>query len=105
MIGENISKKFRLKNIEETKNYFVEEMNQNELMSNKHRKVFTTCIEHFLILASMVTGCISISAFASLLGTPVTTRSSEIGLKIFALTAEIEKYRSILRKRKRSMIK
>ena len=32
MIQENISQEFRLKNIDETRNYFVEEIKQNELM-------------------------------------------------------------------------
>ena len=55
---------------------------QNELTSKKHRKVYMTLnyIEHFLILASAVTGCISISVFASLLGIPIGITSSAIGL-------------------------
>ena len=62
---ENLSQKFRLENIDETRNYFVEKIQQNELMSRKHKKACTTLnyIEHFLILVSAVTGCISISAF------------------------------------------
>ena len=42
-------------------------------MSKKFEKVCTTLnyIEHFLILAFAVTGCISVSAFASLLGIPM----------------------------------
>ena len=70
MAEENIGQEFRLKNINERRNYFVEDIDQNELMTKKHKKVCTTLnyIEHFLILASVVTGCISISAFASLLG-------------------------------------
>ena len=32
MIQENTSQEFRLKNIYETRNYFVEEIKQNELM-------------------------------------------------------------------------
>ena len=28
-----------MKNVDETKNYFIEEINQNELMSKKHKKV------------------------------------------------------------------
>ena len=32
MIQENTSQEFRLKNIDETRNYFVEEIKQNELM-------------------------------------------------------------------------
>ena len=48
-----MSQGFRLKNIDERRNYFVEEIKQNELMSRKHKKVCTTLkyIEHFLILA------------------------------------------------------
>ena len=66
MAQENISQEFRLKNIDETRNYLIEEINRNELMSKKHEKVCTSLnhIEHFLILASWINGCISI--FASL---------------------------------------
>ena len=62
-----------MKDIEETKNYFIKEIDQNELVSNKHKKVCTTLnyIKHFLNLASAITGCVSISAFASLLGIPI----------------------------------
>ena len=70
MVKENISQEFRSKNDVETRNHFIEEVEKNESMSKKHKKVSETLnyIEHFLILASSVTGCISISAFASLLG-------------------------------------
>ena len=66
-------KNFDLKNIDETRNYFLEEKEQNELISRKHKKICTSLnyTEHFLILASTVTGCISISAFASLLDIPI----------------------------------
>ena len=33
---------FRLKNINETRNYFLYEIKQNELMRRKHKKVCTT---------------------------------------------------------------
>ena len=82
MVEENISQKFRLKNIDETRNYFLEEMKQNELMSRKHKKVCATLnyIEDFLILASTITGCISTFDFASLIGIPIGITSSAIGL-------------------------
>ena len=50
-------------------------MNQNELISKKYKKVYTILnyIEHLLILASVVTGCVSISAFASLVGILIGT--------------------------------
>ena len=65
MIEENISQEFWLKNIDETGNYFLEEIKQNELMSKKHKMVYTTLnyIEHLLILASKIIVCISVSAF------------------------------------------
>ena len=42
MTEENISQGFRLKNIDEIRKDFIEEKGQNELMSNKHKKVGTT---------------------------------------------------------------
>ena len=42
MAEENISQEFRLKNIDETRNYLAEETEQNELMTNNHKKVCTT---------------------------------------------------------------
>ena len=103
MAEENISQQFTLKTIDETRNYFLKEIEQNELMSKKHKKVCTTLnyIEHFLILASTITGCISISAFASLIGIPIGITSSAIGLKICAITARIKKYKSMIIKKKK----
>ena len=40
MCEENISKESNLKNIDETRNYLIEEINQNELMSKKYKKVY-----------------------------------------------------------------
>ena len=34
-----MTQEFRLKNIDETRNYFLEEIKQNEWMSRKHKKV------------------------------------------------------------------
>ena len=67
MAEENISKEFRLKNLDETRNYLIEEINRNEMMSKKNRKVCTTLnyIERFLVLASTITGCVSICFFSS----------------------------------------
>ena len=84
----------RWKNINQTRNYFVERIEQNQLMSKEHKKVCTTLnhIEHFLILASAITGCISISAFACLVGISIVITSSAVGLKRCAITAGIKKY-------------
>ena len=100
MVEENISQEFILKNIDEKRNYLIEEIKQNELMSKRHKKLCTTLnyIEHFLILASTITGCASISSFASLVVIPIGNTSSAIGLKICAITTGIKKYKSIIKK-------
>ena len=55
-------------------------------MSKKHKTVSTTLnyMKHLLILASVVSGCVSISA-----------------LKIFLIIARIKKYNSIINKNKK----
>ena len=40
MVKENISQKFRLKIIDETRNYFLEEIEQKEPMSQQHKNVY-----------------------------------------------------------------
>ena len=39
MTEENISHEFRLKEIEEKRNYFIEKIKQNELINKKQKKV------------------------------------------------------------------
>ena len=76
-------------------------------MSKNHKKVCTTLnyIELFLILDSTITRCISISAFASLVGIPIGITSSAIELKICTITAAIKNISQQLQKRKKSTIK
>ena len=72
-------------------------------MSKKHKKncrVFSY-IDHSLIVISTITGCIFISAFASLVGTPIGITSSAIGLKTCVITAGIENYNSMIKKKKK----
>ena len=71
------------------------------MKSKKHEKTFITLnyVEHFLILASRVTGCVSISAFALLVAIPIGITSSEATIKIWVITAETKKYKSIIKKR------
>ena len=70
-------------------------------MSRKNKKVCSTLkyIEHVLILTSTRTGCISISAFSSLIGIPIWITSSAIGLKTCAITPGIKQYKSIIKKK------
>ena len=87
-------------------------------MDKKHKKgsIMLNYIEHLFILVFAVTGCIFISAFASLLGIPIGVfisafasllgipigiESSAIGLETCAITAVIKKYKSIIEKTKK----
>ena len=65
----------------------------------KHKNVCTTLNypEYFLFLASTTNWCISISAFASLVGILIGITSSAIGLKIYKISAGIERYKSIIK--------
>ena len=72
-------------------------------MNGKYKKTYK-CLnyfEHLLILDATVTGCVSISAFASLVAIPVGITSSAVGIKICAITVGIKTYI----KRRRSMKK
>ena len=66
-------------------------------MSEKNKKTckYLSFVEHVLILASTVTGCISISALASLACVSVGITSSAIEIKICVTTAGIKRYKSI----------
>ena len=92
-----------MENINETRNYFLEDIAENELTSRKHRKIraIPNYIECILILASTVNGSILISAFASMFGIPIGITSSVTGLKICAMAAGIEKYKSTIKKKKK----
>ena len=51
-------------------------------------------------MASTITGCVSISLLASLIGIPIGITSFAIRLKICAITAGIKRYKSIIKKKK-----
>ena len=72
-MDEEASLESRLRKIDETRNYLLEEIKHNDLMSEKYKKTckYLNYVEHLLILVSTVTGCVSISAFTSLVCVPV----------------------------------
>ena len=72
-------------------------------MSKEHKKVYKNLnyIEHLLILISTITGSVSISAFASVVGIPIGITSSTIGLKFCVITVGFKKYKSIIKKKKK----
>ena len=75
-------------------------MKHNDLVSEKYKKTskYLNYAEHFLILASTITGSFSNSVFASLVCARVGIISSTVGINFCAITAEIQKYKSIIKK-------
>ena len=55
----------RSRKIDETRNYLLDEIKRNDVMSEKYKKTCTylNYVEHLFILASAVTGCVSVSSF------------------------------------------
>ena len=92
MAGE-ASIEFRFKNIYETSDYHLEEIKYNYLISRKYKKTckYFNYVENLLILVSTVTGCVSISAFASLVCVRIGILISAVGLIIWTIITEIKK--------------
>ena len=93
MSEENMNQEFRLKKIDEIRNYLIEEINRNELLSKKHENVFRVFnyIDQSLIVISTITGCVSISAFASLVGISIRITCSAIGVQMCVIITGIKK--------------
>ena len=68
-------------------------MKHKDLMSEKHQKTckYLNHVKHLLILASIVTGCDSVSVFALLVCVPVGIPNFTVGLKICAISSRIKK--------------
>ena len=100
---EEASHKVRLRKIGKAINYLLDEIKHNDLMSEKYKKrcKYFNYVEHLLILASGITGCVSISTFHSLVYVPVFITSSGVGIKMFAITTGFKKYKSIIKKKKK----
>ena len=72
-------------------------------MGEKYKKTckYLNYVLHLLILLSTDTGCVSISAFVSLVCVPVGITSSAVGINICAITAGIKKYKSVIKKKQK----
>ena len=103
MSRENISQKFRLKEMNETRNYFIEEIMQNELINKKHKKVcnILNYTEYLFSLAYTVTGSVFISAVTFLIDIPAGIASPTVGKEICAIIAIVKKYQSTIKKKKK----
>ena len=103
MPEKKMNQELTLKKIDTIRNYLIEEINRNELMSRRHKRVCRVLnyVGHSLIAISTITGCVSISTFASPVDIPIGITRSSTGLKICVLTARIKKYKSLIKKKKK----
>ena len=99
MPEENMNQEFRFKKTDEIRNHLIEEIHQNELMSKNHKEVCRVLnyVDVPLIVIFRITGCVSISAFASLVGIPIGIAGSTVGLKVCVITMAIKKYKLIIK--------
>ena len=99
--------KFRLSEIRQIQNYFIEEINQRKSCSRKLNKYVTAFdyIDKILIVLSAATGGVSIISYTSIIGAPVGIGSASFALFFSLTTGIVKKLSNITRKKKRSMIK
>ena len=77
--------------IDQIGNYLIEEISPNEVISKKHKNVWKAFnyIAYCNIWLSVI-GCVSISAFVSLVEISIGITNSAIGLEICVVTAGIK---------------
>ena len=94
MPEENINQEFRLKKIDEIRNYLAEKINQTKLMSKKHKKSCKALnyFENLHIVTFTIIWCVSISAVVSLVCI------STVWITISIKTLGIKKYKPIIKK-------
>ena len=73
-------------------------------MSEKYKETckYLNYSDHLFILASTITGSVSISAFSSTVCVSWGITSSAVGIKFITITAAIKKYKSFIKKKKKN---
>ena len=86
---------FRLIKNDETRNYLLDEIKHNKLMSEKYKKTckYLNYLAQLIVLVLTVTGSVLICAFTSLVFFPVGVINSALGIKICGISAGIKKYK------------
>ena len=103
---EGAGLEFRLRKIDEARNDLLYKTKHNGVMSEKYK---TSCkylnyVENLLILVSTITSCVSVSTFSSLADINVGITSSSIGINSCTIIAGVKKYKSMKKKKRKSMI-
>ena len=95
--------KFRLYEIKNIENYFINEINERESYSKKLSKYVTIFdyIDKILIVLSATTGGISITSFTTTIGAPVGIANASFTLNFSLTTGIIKKLLDITKKKKK----
>ena len=104
-LSANISnnQQFRLKKFNETKDYFLPEIKERELMSKNLSKYIASFdyLDKSLIVLSVATGSISIASFATAIGAPVGIMSASCSLAFSITTGFVKKFLKTIRNKKK----
>ena len=98
---------FRLKKINEIKDYFIAEIKERQLTSKRLSK-FIASFDYFdksIIVLYVTTGSISIASFATVIGTPEGIRSASFSLAFSISTGIVKKLFKTTRSKKKNIIK
>ena len=95
--------KFRLDEISETENYFIEEINQRKSCSKKLSKYVAVFyyIDQSLIVLSAASGGVPIISFTTLVGAPVGVASAIFTLFFSLSTGIVKKLLNITKQKKK----
>ena len=98
------NQQFRLNKINEIKDYFIAEIKERELMSKRLSKYIASFdyFDNFLIVLSAASGSISISSFATVIGTPVQIASATLSLAFSLSTGLVKKLLKTTRNMKKN---
>ena len=101
----NISneQQFRLKKINEIKDYFLSEIRERELISKKHSK-YIASLEYFdksLNVLSILSGSISIVSFASVIGIPAGVIRASCGFTFSITSGFVKRFLKTIRNKKK----
>ena len=97
------NQQFRLHKINEIENYFISEIKERELISERLSK-YIASFDYFdksLFVLSPTGGSISIASFATVIGTPIGIASASLSLAFSLSTGVVKKLLEITRNKKK----
>ena len=98
---------FRLKKINEIKDYFIAEIRERELMSKNLSKYIASFeyLDKSLIVLSVATGSISIASFATVIGAPAGIIGASCGFTFSITSGFVKRFLKTIRNKKKKQNK